>query len=198
MCARDCSDNCKDKSCMNNNGYCLECTPGKYGPFCTFDCLGKCKDNICQQIDGLCTGCKDGYFTDHCDRRCPSSCTTDVCDMITGYCTAPVQPTQPGSFNIAAAGIGITSGLVILTLVVLVIILVRRLSRYKRDNMNLTHMKDLSQSVRREDLQKNTEGTYDEIGSHTKTQPTETNRTDTNYEQLNALEREPSHVYETA
>ncbi|XP_021354865.1 scavenger receptor class F member 1-like [Mizuhopecten yessoensis] len=193
-----CSTGCANPTCNKSFGNCSRCNAGFHGNKCDQSCPANCKDQLCIQNSGDCTGCKDGYFTDHCDRSCPSSCTTDVCDLITGYCLAPAQPTQPGSFNIAAAGIGITSGLVILALVVLVIILVRRLSRYKRDNMNSTHMTDLSQSVRREELQKNTEGTYDEIGSHTMTQPTETNRTDANYEQLNALEREPSHVYETA
>ncbi|XP_021354768.1 multiple epidermal growth factor-like domains protein 10 isoform X1 [Mizuhopecten yessoensis] len=197
-CDRICLSQCHNGKCKQIDGHCEECIQGFHGDDCSKTCQDNCKNKTCLQENGHCSGCKDGYFTDHCDRSCPSSCMTDVCDMITGLCMAPAQPTQPGSFNISAAGIGIGSGVVILALVVLVIILVRRLSSNKTDNRNSTHMTDLSQSVRREELQKNTDGTYDEIGSHTMKQPTETNRTDANYEQLNPRDREPTHIYNTA
>ncbi|XP_021370732.1 uncharacterized protein LOC110461544 [Mizuhopecten yessoensis] len=194
QCTNDCSDNCKDNTCMKSNGQCIVCVNGKYGGTCNFDCSDNCKDKACMKDNGYCLECNLGKHGNMCELNCSDSCTDKNCMKSNGHC---IGPKQPDSFKTIAVGIGIGSGVVILALVVLVIILVRRLSTNKGDNMNSTSMADLSQSVRQHELHSSKDDTYDKIGAYTTEPPIQTNTVDENYEQLDPLKREPAHVYET-
>ncbi|XP_021354837.1 scavenger receptor class F member 2-like isoform X2 [Mizuhopecten yessoensis] len=194
VCNLDCSDNCKDKSCMKDNGYCLECVNGKYGDACDLDCSDNCKDKSCWKENGYCPECTPGKYGPYCSSDCPGRCKDNSCQQIDGVCNVS---SQPDSFNNTAAGIGVAFGVIIMALVIVVILLIRRSSRNKGEDRRLTHITNVSESVRQSDLQKNSDGTYHGTGSHTMTQPIQSNRIDGHYEQLDPLKREPANVYET-
>ncbi|XP_060078175.1 uncharacterized protein LOC132557674 [Ylistrum balloti] len=54
VCENDCSYNCKDKTCIQENGNCVGCVRGKQGLQCTKNCSINCTE--CKQDDGICTG----------------------------------------------------------------------------------------------------------------------------------------------
>ncbi|OWF43871.1 Receptor-type tyrosine-protein phosphatase T [Mizuhopecten yessoensis] len=54
VCDQGCPNDCKDQSCMKDNGYCSDCPVGKYGLLCNNSCSETCLNNICNARSGTC------------------------------------------------------------------------------------------------------------------------------------------------
>ncbi|XP_078320061.1 uncharacterized protein LOC111119718 isoform X2 [Crassostrea virginica] len=84
-CSRACSENCSDSGCSKENGICLTCLPGNYGPMCDLKCLGECGGE-CNKITGKCGSCAKTKYGSFCNKTCPVTCEAAVCERDTGEC----------------------------------------------------------------------------------------------------------------
>lgn len=86
-CSYTCSTKCFNRECQEDNGYCIGCINGTYGPYCQQDCT-VCQNSMCDLR--TCTyGCKPGYYetpsTGTVCYNCPSDCkscnNSNVCNV---------------------------------------------------------------------------------------------------------------------
>nr|XP_022315866.1 uncharacterized protein LOC111119720 isoform X2 [Crassostrea virginica] len=84
-CSLQCTENCNNRYCYQESGFCASCIPGKYGNFCKENCLGDCDGN-CVQTTGLCGNCTKGKYGFYCNETCQKHCEGDICNRATGKC----------------------------------------------------------------------------------------------------------------
>ncbi|WAR16688.1 TENX-like protein, partial [Mya arenaria] len=133
-CDKVCDPECV--SCNQTDGLNSQCKNNtKYGPFCTMECNNTCKNSMCD-INGNCTnGCITNTFGKQCENTCDEHCTPNenktICSEKTGMCFYGCQTeykgrifieTEAGKQNwpIAALGVGIAGGVVVLAAIVVV------------------------------------------------------------------------------
>ncbi|XP_069110279.1 LOW QUALITY PROTEIN: receptor-type tyrosine-protein phosphatase epsilon-like [Argopecten irradians] len=85
MCQYNCSNNCRDMVCAQDNGQCTACVPTKRGEICELDCPANCQNGICDKTTASCSGCVGGFFGTNCSMPCISNCSE--CDQNSGECT---------------------------------------------------------------------------------------------------------------
>ncbi|XP_053385674.1 proprotein convertase subtilisin/kexin type 5-like [Mercenaria mercenaria] len=77
QCQFPCNNNCHNKECQYDTGYCVQCKPGLYGLQCQHNCT-VCDGDLCDLR--RCThGCKQGYYeynteTESICQTCPRDC----------------------------------------------------------------------------------------------------------------------------
>ncbi|KAL3878251.1 hypothetical protein ACJMK2_030616 [Sinanodonta woodiana] len=92
-CNNTCDSNCKDNTCNQRDGYCLECAQGKWGHLCDNDCTNCLHGTGCGVSDGICSvGCLTGYFGISCGEHCGHCAADGSCDRYTGACIHGCQP----------------------------------------------------------------------------------------------------------
>nr|XP_022313362.1 multiple epidermal growth factor-like domains protein 6 isoform X2 [Crassostrea virginica] len=89
-CSQQCIENCNNRFCLQESGFCASCIPGKYGNFCNANCLGDCDGN-CVQTTGLCGNCAKGKYGFYCNETCHKNCEGNICDRATGKCSDCVK-----------------------------------------------------------------------------------------------------------
>lgn len=87
-CASSCPDDCQDRKCFQDNGFCGLCKPGYWGWHCNQTCSSFCNKNVCNQSNGVCSqGCITGIYGDICDKMCSPGCVRGSCDSQSGACS---------------------------------------------------------------------------------------------------------------
>ncbi|XP_061185096.1 multiple epidermal growth factor-like domains protein 10 [Saccostrea echinata] len=111
-CDKQCPDNCLERNCHIETGYCQECIKGRqgqrcekcndgfFGLNCTTRCSEFCNNVTCESTTGECfLGCAPGYIGLQCNKMCTggkygNNCSNDcghcvrgkLCDHVSGFC----------------------------------------------------------------------------------------------------------------
>nr|XP_022315863.1 uncharacterized protein LOC111119719 [Crassostrea virginica] len=89
-CSQVCSKHCTNSGCVKENGTCLTCITGNYGPKCDLTCLGDC-DGGCNKFTGECGTCTKTKYGPLCNKTCPVTCEDELCERQTGECNMCVR-----------------------------------------------------------------------------------------------------------
>ncbi|WAR16664.1 PTPRS-like protein [Mya arenaria] len=149
-------------SCDQADGSCSKCKYNtKYGPSCKLECSNTCENSMCD-IYGNCTnGCITNKFGKQCENTCDEHCTPNenktICSEKTGMCFYGCQTEFRGTFcpqvvfdteagkqnwSIAALGVGIAGGVVVLAAIVVVGLFLLRRSRVNLRIISKAHGKE--------------------------------------------------------
>ncbi|KAL4216294.1 Protein tyrosine phosphatase [Mactra antiquata] len=135
QCGTQCSANCRNGKCVQENGQCIACKVGYYDETCNKTCPDNCLNNVCGQHDGICNNCIVGFHGGTCNRTCGKACTPGTCIQDSGRCEDEPAPPSP----IGPAVGGSIGALVVIALIVLgVLFLIRRRRLQQDENKNIT------------------------------------------------------------
>ncbi|KAL3878252.1 hypothetical protein ACJMK2_030617, partial [Sinanodonta woodiana] len=92
-CNNTCDSSCKESTCNQTDGYCVECAQGKWGHFCDNNCTSCLHGTGCEISDGICSaGCITGIYGIRCGEQCGQCAADGSCDRYTGACIHGCQP----------------------------------------------------------------------------------------------------------